>query len=571
MKQAKNDINSFLSKIENSDKRWGWAVVALYIAAISIISFFHEPWFDEAQAWIIARDVSIRDIIFSIPHYEGHPPLWHLYLALFAKPGIPYELGLKSAVIIINSIAAALIIFKSPFKKIIRYLIPFTYYFFYIYGVVSRCYSLSLLGFVLIAITYSKRNTKPLLYVLSMLLLSLSMAYGLLFSAGIALIWLIEIIQEKGLKGIITGFIKDRRIYTLIFLFISALAIVYIIMPRETTFAANLNEYESPFIIRLVYMLIIAPIDATFFTSIPGNYTLMYYEITPSILIIGFILFAVFASTVYTIGKTYKTLPILIVPYILFAVFAGLMYFTEHHLSIIAYFFLFWFWISIGSSEKHPLPESITRKISSTDITAIKKLAWILPAVLIGFPLYWNISACAMEIGTSYCSAREVAEFISENEFEDKLIMAEWLSKNSIGDSDQVNIDYQWTPAYLAYFDENIVYNFNGGDDSLCYNTHIIPTDEQVPAEYDRLQNIGPPDILIGFPDLYSIFDDTVSLDDYTLVKVVIEKRITKDDHFRLGSLLKIYVKNEIAQEYGLPSEDEEYWTEVLIGNIKHK
>ncbi|MBN2880118.1 MAG: hypothetical protein JXN65_10880 [Clostridia bacterium] len=571
MKQAKNDIKSFLNKFENSDDRWGWAVLFLYIAAISIISVFHEPWFDEAQAWIIARDVSFFDIIFSIPHYEGHPPLWHLYLALFAKSGIPYELGLKSAAIIINSIAAALIIFKSPFKKIIRYLIPFTYYFFYIYGVVSRCYSFTLLGFVLLAVTYRDRNAKPLLYVLSMLVLCLSMAYGLLFSAGIALIWLIEIMKDKELKSFFPSLIKDKRIYALVLLFISALAIVYIIMPTENTFAANLSDYESPFIIRLVYMLLIAPVDAAFFTSIPGNYTLMYCEITPSIIIIGSFVFAVFAFAVYIIGKTHGTLPILIIPYILFAAFAGLMYFTEHHLSIIAYFFLFWFWISIGSDKKYPLPESITKKIRANDIIKLRKLAWIFPAVLIGFPLYWNISACAMEIGTPYCSAREIAEFISENGFEDRLIMAEWLSENSLGNSDQVNIDYQWTPAYLAYFDKNIVYNFNRGDEGLCYNTHIIPTDEEVLAEYDRLRSIGAPDILIGFPDLYSIFGDTVSFNDYTLVKVIIEKRITKDDHFRLGNMLKIYVKNDLAQEYELPSEDEDYWTEVLIGNIKHK
>ena len=33
---------------------------------------FHEPGNDEAEAWLIARNASYRDMIFLIPHYEGH-------------------------------------------------------------------------------------------------------------------------------------------------------------------------------------------------------------------------------------------------------------------------------------------------------------------------------------------------------------------------------------------------------------------------------------------------------------------------------------------------------------------
>ena len=57
---------------------------------------FHEPWFDEAQSWAIARSGTIKEILFEIPHYEGHPPLWHLILVPFAKLGAPYELSLAA-------------------------------------------------------------------------------------------------------------------------------------------------------------------------------------------------------------------------------------------------------------------------------------------------------------------------------------------------------------------------------------------------------------------------------------------------------------------------------------------
>jgi len=42
--------------------------------------YFHEPWFDEVQAWMIARCATIKELLTVIPHYEGHPPLWHMIL-----------------------------------------------------------------------------------------------------------------------------------------------------------------------------------------------------------------------------------------------------------------------------------------------------------------------------------------------------------------------------------------------------------------------------------------------------------------------------------------------------------
>ena len=55
-------------------------IIILYISGLIFIGCFHEPWFDEAQAWLIAKSASYKEIITVVPHYEGHPPLWHLLL-----------------------------------------------------------------------------------------------------------------------------------------------------------------------------------------------------------------------------------------------------------------------------------------------------------------------------------------------------------------------------------------------------------------------------------------------------------------------------------------------------------
>lgn len=63
---------------DKNRKRVYSCVLLIYCALHLALTVFHEPWYDEAEAWQIARCASIKDILFTIPHYEGHPPLWHL-------------------------------------------------------------------------------------------------------------------------------------------------------------------------------------------------------------------------------------------------------------------------------------------------------------------------------------------------------------------------------------------------------------------------------------------------------------------------------------------------------------
>ena len=92
-KSSSTFTQSFSQRLDAFERLPGvapeWIAFALYVALLCIVASFHEPWFDEAQSWQIARVASLRDILFSIPHYEGHPPLWHLLLALPARQRHP--------------------------------------------------------------------------------------------------------------------------------------------------------------------------------------------------------------------------------------------------------------------------------------------------------------------------------------------------------------------------------------------------------------------------------------------------------------------------------------------------
>ena len=51
-----------------------FAVSCIITAAVSVIVviglIFHETWYDEVQAYLIARDASLHDIMFYLTHYE---------------------------------------------------------------------------------------------------------------------------------------------------------------------------------------------------------------------------------------------------------------------------------------------------------------------------------------------------------------------------------------------------------------------------------------------------------------------------------------------------------------------
>lgn len=133
---------------------------------------------------------------FEIPHYEGHPPLWDLILLPFAKLGAPYELSLAIVNIFFMTLAVAVLLFKSPFPKLIRCLLPFNFFLFYQYGVISRPYCIFVLAIFLAAVCYKNRNENPVKYLLCLALMCAVHSYGIMIAGGLCIVWLIEIFIE---------------------------------------------------------------------------------------------------------------------------------------------------------------------------------------------------------------------------------------------------------------------------------------------------------------------------------------------------------------------------------------
>ena len=113
-----------------------WTVLSLYAAMLIILVPRHEPWFDEAQAWLIARDDDPLQMLAQTMRYEGSPALWHLLLMLPAKLGLPYAvLNWVSAILA----TCGLFVFLrfAPFPWLLKAIFPFTFYMLYQYAVVA--------------------------------------------------------------------------------------------------------------------------------------------------------------------------------------------------------------------------------------------------------------------------------------------------------------------------------------------------------------------------------------------------------------------------------------------------
>src|SRR5260370_39192067 len=64
--------------------------MALYLALLAYMIPRHEPWADEAQAWELAKYLSLKSLFGTYIHYEGSPGLWHALLWMLARMHVTY-------------------------------------------------------------------------------------------------------------------------------------------------------------------------------------------------------------------------------------------------------------------------------------------------------------------------------------------------------------------------------------------------------------------------------------------------------------------------------------------------
>jgi hypothetical protein len=156
------------------------AATAVLASALLFIGGRHAPWFDEAQAWLIARDNTLWNM-FRAMGYEGTPALWHFILWIAIRCGLPF-----SRLYLISGIAACIgcwiVVQKAPFPTWARLGVVFSSFFAYQYATVARSYALDLILIPLAASLYPDRLKRPLAYCTVLGLLANTNAHSFLIA-----------------------------------------------------------------------------------------------------------------------------------------------------------------------------------------------------------------------------------------------------------------------------------------------------------------------------------------------------------------------------------------------------
>lgn len=170
-------------------------VYLLWLSIAGFVLSHHEKWGDEAQTWLIARDLSLPRIWFYELRYEGTPGLWHTILWIAQHIfHMPYA-GIGPLGLCFAAAGAAFILWKAPFPRPVRYLLLFSYFILYQYAVIARSYTLLPLLLFAAASFFHDREHPERITILLVLLSQLSV-HGSLIADAIAIFYAIDVLRN---------------------------------------------------------------------------------------------------------------------------------------------------------------------------------------------------------------------------------------------------------------------------------------------------------------------------------------------------------------------------------------
>jgi hypothetical protein len=200
------------------------AVFSMWVLVSTFTLLHHEKWADEAQSWLLARDLDLHTLWFKELRYEGSPGLWHTMLwvaqhwfhAPYAAIG---PIGLLCA-----TAGVALMLWHAPFPRPLRYLLAFSYFIIYQYAVIARPYVVfPLLAFAAAILFKDYKHPERMTIVLA-LLANLSV-HGALIAACIGLAYLWQGVRNKNILGdrVRGRYVLSAVAMLLVFLFLFAI------------------------------------------------------------------------------------------------------------------------------------------------------------------------------------------------------------------------------------------------------------------------------------------------------------------------------------------------------------
>jgi hypothetical protein len=160
---------------------WPFCAVAVYALLLVTTILRHEPWADEAQAWLLARDAGLWDLWAHLLHYEGSPGIWQTLLHFVVRTGMPYYAYRWIPGALAFS-AVWMLTRYAPLPLFVRLLLPFTYFLCYQYAVIARSYALLAPLMFGAALVFQQAAKKPFLFTTLLCLIAGVSVHGVVIS-----------------------------------------------------------------------------------------------------------------------------------------------------------------------------------------------------------------------------------------------------------------------------------------------------------------------------------------------------------------------------------------------------
>lgn len=376
---------------------WKAVVWAGYVAGVALVAARHEPWADEAQAWLMARDLPVGELVGRFARYEGTPPLWHLCLKAVVALGLPYQ-AMNWLAVGLAAVGVAIWLRWARLPAVLMVLAPFSFFLFFQYAVVARNNSLAPPLVLGLAALYRRRWQWPVAYATLLALLAASSVFGALMAGSLF-----------GLDGLRfaagwrqhTGAAR-RRAALAAAIFLAALAAVAwtVWPPADSSFNVIHGTGLERLAMALYFSLDWLPIE------LAGRPSLVGTVATEAIIIISSLWFA-------RRGVLWEFL----LPYAAFTSFALAKYYNAWHTG---YFFLAWLlalWLSFDKVPADSRPAQLPPPLPLS-------LPWLRPAMivaagtLLAVHVFWAAVAGWNDFRRPYSGSRQLAAWIHGGHFD---------------------------------------------------------------------------------------------------------------------------------------------------------
>jgi len=390
-------------------------VFLAYVGLLALTISHHEPWADEAQAWLIARDVGVVELFAHVLRYEGTPGLWHLILMAPAKAGLPYwSLGVISGVIAAAGVSILLTYCKVPLLP--RLMLPFSFVLLYQYAVVARSYVLLPILLFSIGAIYRDKTRRIYLFTLLLCLLADANLHGTFIALSLAAIHTAGAGREWSSMD---SALREKHLIAL------------------GAFGATIS---------LIILQVIPPADLVMPTSPCPDPTgrlvvLSSFLLADSITLPGlpWLSIPVFLASIVWFWRQ-KALWEYVLPTAGLLLLFGLVYFSPWHECVL---FLVWVF-AVGIGFEHQ------RLGNCRGGDRLRRLDELFPGVVVlvaGIQIIWAAPMIKWDLRQSYTGSTEAAHYIKDHNLQDKTIYATGFHSIAI----------------LPYFKDNIFANLNGG------------------------------------------------------------------------------------------------------------